>query len=406
MAGLVDLPPEIIELIGGYCDRETLRLLCWASQYLMAAVRVKAYHEILLREDAASGRSAQAVSSGPRASLVRSICYSPRDPRNSRTFNNDGEICPNPEHDPSFVLSAETRHVLQSLHIFPRLEAFRFRLEPVHPGKHDWDLATWPGGAEFFGVVYDTLPLSESEEPWRRLLNESFHALTASKGAFTSLQICNPPPLEVPHNKGPFSSLRTEPWRALLRTLTTLDIQLAEAPNTGAGSMTYLAQHFPRDLNEIFLLHLDVVEHLRVAGRADAMLGSHEERQVIQWDRISMPQLRVLELEWAAVDVWLGRFLREHWAGLERVYMRWCYAHALQRWHMVTQGLLEARPDNLVEFDVVADFEDPTGERRFAGALRGATALAVNGNGDLEQELESDWTEIQKRIKINRRYRR
>ena len=357
----------------------------------MDLLQSKVYSEILLREDSASGRMVQALVSGPRAKLVHCIRYSPRDPQpiyeTRKISPDDDDSEENGGHDPSIKLSPETQNVLQSLHLFSNLDTFRFRLEG---NEEEWNLEEWPQQHDHFaGYADEYNPMDEEDEPWRKLLNDSLAALSASAGAFDKLEIYHLPP--IPPEMGSYSTFRTPAWSALLGNLTSLDIQLVEtAENYATGNMTRVHGEFLSGLGETILGHLSAVEHLRVAGRRDACIAGCYYDDPLLWSSLRMPRLKVWEVEWARAEDEVAGFIRNHSSSLERVSLKHCFANSRYAWWSLFNTIHESNPTELIEFEVIPvgpeyfRDEDNSDSRRFPGVF-------VNESyGDLQLQSQSD----------------
>lgn len=298
----------------------------------MELLQEKAYRVLHLGENEKSGSAAQALTSGPRRQLVRHVHYAPGEPRPVE----------DEAHDDSIKLSGETRTVLQSLHLFPNLESFRLDLQ-------GWELGDYPQGPLYYSFEG---PNPEDEEPWRALLNDSFLALCSSAGAFAALGVYHLPPIS---DFPAYSALRTDGWRTLLGNIKELDIQLAEIPGGGASNMTCNHQLFVSLLEDNFLGDLLNVEHLRVAGREDACIGSykHKYREPIAWQSIQLPKIRVFELEWSRIDDEASLVVETSLETLERVYLRDCFATSKALWWRFFRNMANSDPFKLVEFEVL-----------------------------------------------------
>ncbi|MBE3049860.1 hypothetical protein IMZ48_46660 [Candidatus Bathyarchaeota archaeon] len=226
-----DLPNELLSEIGHYIEGEDLHSLCLSSRGLMELLQHKVYRNLYLSEDRKSGSEALAISSGPRKQFIRHICYAPSDPRPIE----------DEEHDDSIKLSDETSTMLKTLSSFPNLESFRMDLQ-------EWDLGSYPQGALYYSIEG---PNTETREPWRTLLNDSFSALWSSSGAFSTLEIYHLPPIWDEYGQEPaYSAFKTNEWTDLLGNIKTFDMQLAEIPGDGGSNMTCAHQGFLARLGE------------------------------------------------------------------------------------------------------------------------------------------------------------
>lgn len=338
-----DLSYDIILQVLNYCDDYDLQALCQTCKGLMDLLQDRVYREIVLREDPISGHRVQAIASGPRGKLVRSVRYSPSRPEFFNDDDYDGYDDFDDFAEPTVKLSPETQQILKTLHIFPNLNTFRFRLE-------DWVFQDWPNGSAHFWVDH-LFPENEYKEPYRRLLNSSLLALRDSVGAFSKLEIYHLPPLSS--RVASYSTFLTGTWRALLRSLKAVDMQLAEIQHVGTdGNMTRGQQGFLHDLDRIMLEHLPNVEHFRLAGRLDACIGGFNEEQTIPWSYIRMPRLKRFELEYAQVDCGVADFIKAHSASLEGLFLRNCYVPAQKDWRDLCQCIQTMDSPNLVEIGI------------------------------------------------------
>ncbi|KAI1009452.1 hypothetical protein LB504_003192 [Fusarium proliferatum] len=404
--------PEILLEISNHVDHGDLRKLCAVSHRLMSTFEHQTYSTIELNETSKSGSALLALASGPRRDIVREIRYKPHHPWPARDRR----------HKPEIKLSDETRTALQSLSSFPSLDKFQFDLS-------HWELSEWALSPQCLNRwEFHLWHGKHDTEPWRVLIEESLLALSKSAGSFSRLEIDSLPPT----GRETYRACKSETWKDLLRHLTSFEMTLAGVGHMGNGGsymygkMTSAHQAFITLFPEMFLENLHNVQVLRLAGKANAVMGNEQLMEPINWASpfINLPCLTTLELDYSQISSQFVAFLSKHAGILEKISLRNCIAPAKQIWINVINLFLERQPKQLLEFtttvlpvhkrigDPFADHSDGSDVkmRRFVVGLAKHDIAPVeewDAVGDNDPELdESDvcklWGQLEEMLERNR----
>lgn len=342
------VPTEILLEIGDHVSQDTLRNLCLSSRHLMTIFQEKAYHSTNLDDTISSANQFFALASGPRGKFVRRITYSPRDPWRKSAKDNirlkEGEAVRYPLLNPYVQLSSETRQALQSLNLFPCLQKFQFDLG-------GWNLNEWrdaPCCFTLFGFIRNND--SYHEEPWRIVVENSLQAV-AKNGieTFEQLEINGLPPTGSEY----YYACASENWKTLLGSLKKFEISLAEV-NGRFGTMTNAHNGFLYYFPYAFFQHLTSVRDLRIAGTEDAIIGSSDTLEPIDWASFQLPNLGSFEIEYSHIMDGLCGFFNNHAHTLEKICLKNCFGTRKQDWMNLIQVFLDKKPTQLVHFEIVA----------------------------------------------------
>ncbi|KAF4959257.1 hypothetical protein FSARC_10773 [Fusarium sarcochroum] len=333
---LDQLTTEILLNIGFYVDHEDLRELCLTSRRLMLIFEEKAYEVAEFDETSESANGLFALASGPRGNIVRKIRYKPHSPWPAEDEDED-EV---KEHNPDIKLSDETRRALQSLDLFPSVEKFQFDLT-------DWNLDGWLDASLNYDSDGDHG--SCNTEPWKVLVEQSLQSLIKSAGTFSQLELNGLPP-DVHES---YLFWQSDDWRSL-GSLKSFEISLGGVEDSGNGSMTGFHQDFVALIPDMFLKHLTHVQLLRVAGTEDAVIGTNENTEPIDWTSLQLPCLTSFEMDYSQISDGHIEFFSNHAAKLERISLRNCIATLKEVWSNLFRLFLDKKPAQLVDFTVVA----------------------------------------------------
>lgn len=340
---LTPFPPEVWLQVSQYVDDENAAPLCLSCRHLFTLLLSKLYNgTVTLTEDATSGSRVLALAQGPRAYTVRTLRYTPTDPKPLRETEYDGSKG-KAEHDPSVKLSDEAAEVMRSLGKFPNLELVDMALD-------DW-VADWPGLSICFRFDFEEYHSAEGVEPWRVLLAESFRALAQSRGAFPKLRIQGLPPAPQ------YAVFKSELWHHFLSGLQSFEIVLLAMEDQGNGSMTVDHEEFVKRIPEMFLNHATGLEHLRLLGDDDGYIGHYYGEDPMSWADVNMPRLKSFELKCSYANEQLGEFLARHLGTLENVKFQFCMAAVFSDWEYILNKMVAS--EKLVEFTVVGYDEGP-----------------------------------------------
>jgi hypothetical protein len=322
---LTGLPREVLLEIISLLNASDTQCLSLTGTFFFNMLFRSVYSTITLREDAISGNSILAIASGPRASFVSTIIYSPR------AFTSG--------------ISRQTVTVLRELHRLPSLRQFCFAT--------DWGADEWQAS------------LRDSES-WVRIQLQSMQALSQSRGAFSALQMRHIPPAA---HAGLYDVFRMWWWQSLLRSLRSFEVTLLglsslHDPLQALWSrerksvcLSTRPEHINlvREFPQLFLNQLIEAEHLRLDARHDGLYGGH-----INWSHVAMmPRLTSLRLEYSIINSGLIDFIVRHLGTLQKIYMRRCYSDpwasnwTSDGWTCLFRSLLQADPKHLLDFTIV-----------------------------------------------------
>lgn len=335
MDSLQRLPQELLEQILTSLNAPDRRSLYMTCRELFKRLRLKDYpNGLILREDEASGASLNAIAKGPYRELVTTITYSPRDPLRAKAKLPDGE-------DNTIELHQKAKDALRTLgHAFPKLVEFRVELS--------WNPHLWSVGA-------DALLFSKRVG----LLSDSFQAILESEVKLERLHLSGFPPFRLKC----FHFFFEEPWQRFLNPLTSFTIVLLgvsnlqlfsnkdEQPGMPRFNISRLPTQlkFVKSFNRIFLKHLINVEHLRIAGNYAAFMEGVDGNALVPFDRVArLPRLTSFEYEYGQIDGGLIKFLFEHRATLQRLYIGRCLSNC---WPSLLESL-SAHSEALMEFTI------------------------------------------------------
>jgi hypothetical protein len=331
-------PAEIWLQISRLIDDQDAAALCQTSRELFSLFENRVYNgQVTLKEDAVSARRVLALANGPRAHTVKTLRYTPTDPKPVRETEHDGRHS-GITHDPSVKLSAEAAEVLRSLAKLPNLESVDVALD-------DW-IRDWPGAPLTLQYDFDEYHGAEDVEPWRVLLAESFRAISVNPGAFHRLCITYLPP--VPG----YSVFESEAWRDLVGSLKSFELVLIGTPFDGAGCLTVYQEDFVKRIPDFFLNHATGLESLSLRGHEDGFIGHFDDWDPFSWDGVNMPHLKRLELWCAYVDEGIADFLERHLDTLQTVHLERCMAAWFPGWEYFLGRMMARDARKLTDFSI------------------------------------------------------
>jgi hypothetical protein len=214
-----------------------------------------------------------------------------------------------------------------------------------------WNLNEWrdaPCCFTLFGFIRNND--SYHEEPWRIVVENSLQAVAKNGiGTFEQLEINGLPPTGSEY----YYACASENWGSLLGSLKKFEISLAEV-NGRFGTMTNAHNGFLYYFPYAFFQHLTSVQDLRVAGTEDAIIGSSDTLEPIDWTSLQLPNLRSFEIEYSHILDGLCGFFTNHANTLERICLKNCFGTRKQDWLNLIQVFLDKKPTKLVHFEIVA----------------------------------------------------